>query len=329
MKVLVLSPKERYDIFAPDTAAFHAAELIFCDREGTEEEWLAAGKDAEAMFVTPVTPITEELISQMPNLRMIHCEGVGYDRIDLEAARKRGIYVCNNAGCNAEAVAELAVMMMAMLLRRTIWGDRMVRAGRQGEAVRDLERRPTTDLRISTVGLIGFGAIAQATAKLLQAYGSKVYYYARNRRPHEVEAAYGVEYLPLDELAETCDIISLHLPATAESHHMINREFLSRMKPGGYLVNTARGAVIDDEALCEAIRSGHLAGAALDAYAPEPAEAGHPLVKLAAEYPDALVLCPHQGGLTRMSFQNVYEMLFEDLGLLMEGKRPCRVVNGL
>ena len=329
MKVLVLSPKERYDVFAPDTPAFRAAELIFCDRERSEEEWLAVGKEAEAMFVTPVTPITEKLISQMPNLKMIHCEGVGYDRIDLEAARKRGIYVCNNAGCNAEAVAELAVMMMTMLLRRTVWGDRMVRAGQQGEAVRDLERRPTLDLRISTVGLIGFGAIAQATAKLLQAYGSKVYYYARHRRPQEVEEACGVEYLPLKELAERCDIISLHLPATAESHHMINREFLSRMKPGGYLVNTARGAVIDDEALCEAIRSGHLAGAALDAYAPEPAEADHPLVQLAKEYPDALVLCPHQGGLTQMSFRNVYEMLFEDLGLLMEGKRPNRIVNGL
>lgn len=329
MKVLVLCPKERYEEFAPDTPAFRAAELVFCDREDTEEAWLAAGADAEAMFVTPVTWITEALISQMPQLKMIHCEGVGYDRIDLEAARKRGIYVCNNAGCNAEAVAELAVMMMTMLLRRTIWGDSMVRAGRQGEAVREFEHRPTVDLRVSTVGLIGFGAIAQATAALLKAYGSKVYYYARHRSPREIEEAYGVEYLPLEQLAERCNVISLHLPATKESHHMINRAFFDRMKPGGYLVNTARGAVIDDEALCEAIRSGHLAGAALDAYLPEPVTAEHPLVKLAEECPDKLILCPHQGGLTRMSFRNVYEMLFEDLGLLMEGKRPKRIVNGL
>lgn len=329
MKVLVLSPKERYDRYAPDTTAFRAAELVFCDREGAEESWLAAGGDAEALFVTPVTPITEHLLVQMPNLKLIHCEGVGYDRIDLEAARKRGIYVCNNAGCNAEPVAELAVMMMTMLLRRMIWGDRMVRGGRQGEAVRQLERAPTLDLRMAEVGMIGFGAIAQATAKLLRSYGSRVYYYARHRRPEEVERQFGAEYLPLEQLLKRCDIVSLHLPATVESHHMVNEDFLRHMKPGSYLVNTARGAVIDDEALCEAIRSGHLAGAALDAYAPEPMEADHPLVRLAQECPDKLVLCPHQGGLTEQSFRNVYRMLFENLERVMEGKRPDRIVNGL
>ena len=174
MKVLVLSHKERYDRFAPDTPAVRAAELVFCDREGTEADWLAAGGDAEVLFVTPVTWITEALISRMPNLKMIHCEGVGFDRIDLEAARKRGIYVCNNAGCNAEAVAELAVMMMSMLLHRTIWGDRLVRSGKQGEAVRQLERVPTMDLSLAIVGLVGFGAIAQATARLLRVFGCKV-----------------------------------------------------------------------------------------------------------------------------------------------------------
>lgn len=329
MKVLVLSSKERYDRFAPDTDAYRNAELMFCSREGTEEEWLATGADAEALFVTPVTHITESLISRMPNLKMIHCEGVGFDRIDLQAAANRGIYVCNNAGCNADAVAEIAVMMMSMLLHRTIRGDRFVRIGKQAEAVRELELEPTMDLNMAVVGLIGFGAIAQATAKLLRAYGSRVYYYARHRRPSEVEDACGVTYLPLEELAEKSDIISLHLPATEESFHMINHDFFERMKPGAWLVNTARGAIIDDEALCEAIRSGKLAGAALDAYAPEPVLRDHPLVKLAAEYPDRLVLCPHQGGLTQGSFLNVYRMLFDNLGRLMAGEKPLRIVNGL
>lgn len=329
MKVLALSRKDRYDRFAPDVPAYRAAELVFCDREGTEAEWLAAGGDAEALFVTPVTHITESLINAMPNLKMIHCEGVGYDRIDLEAARKRGIYVCNNAGCNAEAVGELSVMLMSLLLHRTLRGHRLVCDGRQAEAVRDIELDPTMDLGLATVGLVGFGAIGQATARMLRAYGSRVYYYARSRRAPEVEAECGAEYLPLEQLAERCDIISLHLPATAESHHLINADFFARMKPGGWLVNTARGAVIDDEALCGAIRSGHLAGAALDAYAPEPVAADHPLVLLAREYPDRLVLSPHQGGITQGSFRNVYRMLFENLGLLMEGKRPLRIVNGL
>lgn len=330
MKVLVLTHKGRYDRFAPkDSPAFRAAELVFCDREGTEEEWLAAAGDAEALFVLPVTWIRESLISRMPNLKMIHSEGVGFDRIDLEAARRRGVYVCNNAGCNAGPVAEQAVMLMSMLLHRTLWGDRMVRRGRQGEAVRILEGNVPADLSCTTVGLVGFGAIGQATARRLRANGSKVYYYARHRKDPETEQACGVEYLPLEELAERCDIVSLHLPATAESAHMVDRDFLGRMKPGSFLVNTARGAIIDDEALCAAIRSGHLAGAALDAYNPEPMPADHPLLKLAEEFPDSLVLCPHQAGITQSSFRNVYRMLFEDLGALMEGRRPRRIVNGL
>ena len=329
MKVLVLSPRIRYDTYAVDSPVRSRVEMVFCDRNGTEAEWLAAGADAEVLFVTPVTPITETLISRMPRLKMIHCEGVGFDRIDLEAARKRGIYVCNNAGCNAAAVAELSITMMSMLLHRMLWGHRLVASGRQDEAVRAMEEDIPRDLQTCAVGLIGFGAIAQATAERLRAYGSQVYYYSRRQKERETEARYGVTYLPLYELAERCDIISLHLPANQSSYHLLDREFFSHVKPGAYLVNTARGAVIDDEALCEAIRSGRLSGAALDTYDTEPVPADHPLVHLAAEFPDRLVLSPHQGGVARSAFQRAHEMLYEDLGLLMEGKRPGHVVNGL
>ena len=268
-------------------------------------------------------------MERMPNLKLIHSEGVGFDRIDLEAARKRGIYVCNNAGCNAGPVAEQAVMLMTMLLHHTLWGHRMVLEGRQGEAVREIEGNVPLDLTAAKVGLVGFGAIGQETAARLRPNGTEVYYYARRRRDEETEKRLGVTYLPLEELTARCDIVSLHLPATAESTHLVDRDFLARMKPGAFLVNTARGAIIDDEALCEAIRSGHLGGAGLDAYAPEPVPADHPLVKLAHEYPDKLILCPHQAGISLSSFHNVYRMLFEDLGRIMAGQRPNNVVNGL
>ena len=330
MKVLVLTMKKRYDRFAPkDSPAYQAAELVFCDRDASEEEWLSAGGDAEVIFVTPVTWVRESLIARMPNLKMIHSEGVGFDRIDLEAARRRGIYVCNNAGCNAGPVAEQAVMLMTMLLHHILWGHHMVLSGRQGEAVREVEANVPLDLTAAKVGLVGFGAIGQATAERLRPNGTQVYYYARHRRDEETEKRLGVTYLPLEELTARCDIVSLHMPATAENTHLVDRDFLARMKPGAFLVNTARGAIIDDEALCEAIRSGHLGGAGLDAYSPEPVPADHPLVKLAHEYPDKLILCPHQAGITLSSFQNVYRMLFEDLGRVMEGKRPGHVVNGL
>ena len=265
MKVLILEPTARYDRYLPELPAAGRMELVFTDREGPEERWLAAGGDADALVAASVTPVTGELIARMPHLKLIHSDGVGYDRIDLAAARERGIYVCNCAGCNAGPVAELAVTLMSMLLHRTLWGDRMVRAGRQHEAVNELAAHVPEDLSTCRVGLVGFGAIGQATAQRLLANGSEVFYYARHRRDPAVEAACGARYLPLYELAETCDIISLHLPATPESTHLLDRAFFGRMRPGSYLVNTARGAVIDDAALCEAIRSGRLAGAALDA----------------------------------------------------------------
>ena len=329
MKVLILARRERYDAYGPEPEARQGLELIFRERSGTEEEWLAAGGDAEALVVTPVTVVTEGLIARMPNLRMIHSEGVGYDRIDLEAARKRGIYVCNNAGCNADAVAELSVTLMSMLLHRTLWGNRMMREGRHAEATRALEQNIPPDLSVSTVGLVGFGNIAQATARRLRVNGSQVFYYARHRRDPETETALEASYLPLYELAERCDVISLHLPATAESHHLLDAAFFSHLKQGAFLVNTARGAVIDDEALCAALRSGRLAGAALDAYEPEPAGADHPLVRLAAEFPDQVILCPHQGGISQSAYRRAVQMIFEDLNKLMAGERPSRVVNGL
>ena len=329
MKVLVLAPQERYAAYGPEPEARRELELVFRDRNGTEEEWLAAGGDAEALVVTPVTAVTEGLIARMPNLRMIHSEGVGYDRIDLEAARKRGIYVCNNAGCNADTVAELAVTLMSMLLHRTLWGNRMMREGRHSEAIRTLEQNIPPDLSVSTVGLVGFGNIAQATARRLRVNGSQVFYYARHRRDPETEAALGASYLPLYQLAERCDVVSLHLPATAESRHLLDETFFSHLKPGAFLVNTARGAVIDDGALCAALRSGRLAGVALDAYEPEPAGADHPLVQLASEYPDQVILCPHQGGVSQSAYRRVVQMIFADLRKLLAGERPDRVVNGL
>lgn len=329
MKVLVLAPRSRYDAFGPTTSSAKSAELVFCGREEPEETWLSAGRDAEVLFTTPVTPISADLISKMPNLKLIHSEGVGVDRIDLEAARARGIYVCNCAGCNAAAVSELSVTLMGMLLHRVLWGDRMVRQGRQGEAVRLMEEDIPGDLSVSTVGLVGFGAIGQAVAERLRPYGSRVFYYAPHRRDPETEARLNAQYLPLEELAGVSDIVSLHLPANDASRGLIGRDFLSRMKPTAYLVNTARGAIIDDEALCSAVRESRLAGVAVDCYEPEPAGANHPLVRLGEEFPDRLILCPHYGGVAQSAFREAHRMLFEDLESVMAGRRPQRIVNGL
>ncbi len=329
MKVLILASQKRHELFAPDIPIRKQAELVFCDRNGTSDDFLAAGADADALFVSPTTSVPRSMIEQMPNLRMIHSQGVGFDRIDLKAAEERGVYVCNNAGCNAPAVAELTIMLMTMLLHRILWGNHMVRTGRQKDALAAMETDIPSDLSLSSIGLIGFGHTAQATAARLRPYGCKLYYYSHHRSSLNLEEQFGVKYLSLYELAKTCDIVSLHLPANADSLHLIDENFLYHMKPTAFLVNTARGAIIDDDALCQALRNGTIAGAALDVYSPEPATANHPLVKLANEFPDRLILSPHQGGISKTAFYMAHTMLFTNLQRLADGKRPERIVNGL
>jgi D-3-phosphoglycerate dehydrogenase len=329
MKVLVLAPQARYDFYSADNPIRRQAELIFVDRDASVDQIITAGGDADALFVMPITRVPASLIARMPHLRMIHSEGVGVDRIDLEAAKARGIYVCNCAGCNAGAVAELTIMLMSMLLRKALWGNSMMRAGQQREALQYLEVHVGPDLFESTVGLVGFGHIAKAVAERLQPFGSTVHYFARHRATPEEERRYDVSYLPLPQLAEQCDLISLHLPASPESLHMVDAPFFARMKPTAFLINTARGALLDDEALCNAIRAGQIAGAALDCYSPEPASFDHPLVRLAREYPESVILCPHQGGIAHSAFRNAHQMIFENLRRLMDGQRPEHIVNGL
>ena len=304
-------------------------ELVFTDREGPEERWLAAGGDAEALVAAPVTPVTEELIARMPHLKLIHSDGVGYDRIDLAAARE-GASVLQLRRVQRRPVAELAVTLMSIAAAPDAVGrPDGARARQQHEAVNELATHVPEDLSTCRVGAGGLRRHRPGGAAGLRANGAPVFYYGPAPVIPAVEEAYGARYLPLYELAETCDIISLHLPATPESTHLLDRAFFGRMRPGSYLVNTARGAVIDDAALCEAIRSGRLAGAALDAYDPEPVTAEHPLVRLAAECPDRLILCPHQGGISHAAFREAARMVFADLEKLMDGKRPERVVNGL
>ena len=329
MKVLILHPHSRYDRYLPDIPAAGRMELVFTDREGPEERWLAAGGDADALVAAPVTPVTAELIARMPNLKLIHSDGIGVDRIDVEAARRRGIYVCNCAGCNAGPVAELAVTLMSMLLHRTLWGDRMVRSGRQHEAVNILAADPPEDLSTSRVGLVGFGAIGQATAARLRANGSQVFYYARHRRDPETEARCGASYLPLEELAETCDIVSLHCAVTDETRNMVDEDFLARMKPTAYLINTARGDLVDNDALRRALTEGRIAGAGLDTLAPEPVPADHPLVTLPPEIQRRVVLAPHLGGITEASFRRAHAHMWRNAQRLAAGERPDSVVNGL
>ena len=329
MHIVVLGQEARYQAYRPAMPFLDQQTPAFLDKDSTEAEIAAASPEAEVLFVDAITPVTASLMDRLPKLRLIHSEGVAYDRIDLDAARQRNIYVCNNKGCNAGAVAEQAILLMLMLLRHALPGDRAVREGRQMEMKERYMVEGITELSACKAGLVGFGDIGRATAERLAPFGCELYYYTRHRRAPEEERKYGVTYLPLEELAAACDIVSLHCAVNDETRNMVDEDFLARMKPTAYLINTARGDLVDNEALRQALLEGRIAGAGLDTLSPEPVPAGHPLTALPPEVQRKVVLAPHLGGITEASFRRAHAHMWRNVEHLAAGERPDNIVNGL
>ena len=293
------------------------------------EEYLRQAGDADFIIVDAITTISDELIRQMPNLLVIHSEGVAFNAIDLKAADECGVYVCNAKGMNAMAVAEQAVLLMVGMLRNMVVNDAAVRNGHQIETKEGyMQNGNLYELADCSVGLVGFGDIAQKTAHLLKAYGVKeIYYYKRHRLDPEQEQQFGVQYRELDDLLASSRIVSLHLPVTDATMHMADHDFFAKMQPGSYLVNTARGELVDDAALIEALKSERLAMAGLDTLDHEPVLKNHPLLNQSSGITRRLLLSPHIGGITAASFYRGYAMIDEDLWLAAQGQEPKRVVN--
>jgi len=266
--------------------AFAQMEPVTVVDEFDEPRFSKAMLTAEVLLHV-LKPVTAEVIAKAPHLKLIQKLGVRTNTIDLVAAKARGIAVCNMPGTNSQAVAEMTLTLMLSCLRRTIYLDALTRAGNGWNL--DLEVLDSVgEVSGRTVGLIGFGQSAQRLAPVLTALGAKVIYTARSARP---DAPYG--FCELETLLEEADILSLHLPLTDQTRHLIDAKALARMTPGGIVINTSRGEIIDEVALEAALRSGHLRGGGLDVFAKEPAGADNPLFGL-----DTVVVAPHQAWLT-------------------------------
>ena len=247
----------------------------------------AAPLDAVAPEITVLlhvlTPVTPEFIASAPKLKLIQKLGVGVNTIALDAARNHSVAVCNMPGTNSQAVAEMALSLMMAVLRRTCFFDARTRAG-EGWTADPSELDSVGEVAGRTVGLVGFGHSAQLLAPVLAALGAKVVYTARNRR----DGPY--EYRPFNDLIDEADIISLHISLTDETRASVDP---FAMKKGAVLVNTARGELVDQARLVEALTARHLRGAGLDVFAEEPLPCGNPLLGLAN-----VVLAPHIAWLT-------------------------------
>jgi phosphoglycerate dehydrogenase-like enzyme len=242
---------------------------------------------------------TAEMIGAAPRLKLIQKIGVGVNTIDLEAARQRGIPVCNLPGTNARAVAELTLGLMLSVLRRIPAFDRGVRS----EVWADTDLQDGIgELGGKTVGLVGFGAIPRILAPILAAMGCSVIYTSRTP-----VAEANASYRPLDRLLAEADVVSLHLPLVPETEHVIGAAALTLMKPGAILINTGRGGLVDQPALVAALRSGRIAGAGLDVFETEPLAATDPLLGL-----PNVVVTPHVAWATTGTFDRSFALAAEN-----------------
>jgi phosphoglycerate dehydrogenase-like enzyme len=266
--------------------------------------------DAEVLLHV-LRPVTAELMDAAPGLRLVQKIGVGVNTIDLEHARKRGIAVCNMPGTNSRAVAEATLMLMLATLRRARALDAATRAGdgwRLDPALFD----DVGEIGGRTVGLVGYGAVPSVLASVLVALGARVLYTATTPKVDAVAV-----WRPLDALLAESDIVSLHVPLDADTEHLIDAGALARMKRGAVLINTARGGLVDQAALVEALRSGQLLAAGLDVFDDEPLSGDAPLLEL-----ENVLLQPHVAWLTQ-------ETLGRSLAVAMENCRRLRDAQAL
>ena len=280
----------------------------------SEENVIRELQNADAGIID-IEPYGESVFSQVKDSTKLMVRfGVGFDKVDLKAASRNGIAIARTTGANTTAVAEMALTLMLTCRRRMNLYQARTRAG---EWVKDIGN----ELIGSTVGIIGYGNIGRRLAKLLKGFDCRILAY--DPFPNEEAAkADGVELVALEEILTQSDAISIHVPYTKETHHMINRETLTLMKPTAVIVNTARGNIIDEDALYQALKSGQIAGAGVDVFAAEPLSVESPLLTL-----ENAVLTPHVSSQTMESLWNIYKMAIDISADFFAGKDSPHILN--
>ena len=284
------------------------------------EALLDAAKRSDGLLTMISDHIDGAFMDAAPSIRIVSQLAVGYDNIDIAAASERGVLVCNTPGVLTDAVADLAFALMLAQARRLPEADKALREGHWGLW------SPTFmlghDLRDKTLGIIGLGAIGTAIAERAKGFRMNLRYWSRSRK-QDVESELGIEYRELADLLRESDYVHVTVALSEETRGLIGAEQLAIMKPHAVLVNTARGPLVDQKALYEALKAGRLGGAALDVFESEPLSPEHPLLRL----PNVIV-SPHIGSATVETRRRMADLAVDNLIAFFEGKRPASTVNG-
>ncbi|NOY38553.1 MAG: hydroxyacid dehydrogenase [Chlorobi bacterium] len=304
---LTILENEGYTLIWPEGVSMSEAEIV--------------EKIPECIAVVSVfaTPLPDKAMEIADHLRIISNYGAGVDNINIPFATDKGIVVTNTPDEVTEPTAEMAVALMLALARRIPEMDRRLRS--HCDIRWGIMENLGTTLRGKTLGIIGLGRIGKATARRALALGMKIVYHNRHRAGKKTEKQLDAKYITLEALLENSEVISLHIPLTPETHHLIDKNAFGRMKPGVLIVNTARGAVIDEKALIDALRSGQIAGAALDVFENEP-EIPEALLKM-----DQVVVAPHVGTATWETRVDIGRRAALNIIEYFGGKDPVYCVN--
>ena len=285
------------------------------------DELMEQVSDKDGIICLPGDKIDKTLMGAASNLKVISTFSVGFEHIDVKEATKRGIYIGYTPGILTDATADLAFTLLLSMARQIPRCDQFVREGGWKVTSSPLHLFGTS-LWGTTLGIIGLGRIGKAMVQRAKGFSMKVFYTDAAHLNPEEENSLGIEYRPLDDLLRESDFVSLHTPLTPDTRHLINAEMLKLMKPSAILVNTARGAVIDEEALIVALKENWIAGAGLDVYEKEPIDPKNPLLEL-----DNTVLVPHMGSATTQTRSAMSELAARNLLAVLRGTPPPSWLN--
>jgi phosphoglycerate dehydrogenase-like enzyme len=288
------------------------SEFSLCFR--SEDEQVSQALAGAEFALVATTKLTEEVLSAANQLRLIQHQGVGYDNIDLKAANARGIPVAICPTGTSIGVAEHVFLLILSIYKRILEADASMR---RGEWLQWALRPTSFEISGKSIGLVGLGRTGREVASRACAFGAKVVYTDTVRPEPALEDALGVSFLSLDELLSTSDIVSLHAPLTPETRYLINTNSLAKMKPTAILINTARGPLVDEPALVEALRTGKILGAGLDVFEREPPPKDHPLFAL-----PNVVLTPHIAAGTADALQAKMDACFANMQRVIAGMEP-------
>lgn len=325
----IVSTLSRDKFFSAKPAIPNDWEIRFV--EGfSDNEIIKACEGADCLYLAALSgPINSYVLENIPTIRMIQTLGVGFDHVDIPATIRLGIPVANMPGANTTSVAEHAIGMLIAVQRRFLETDADIKSGNYFQSRNKVLGEGLKEIRGSKIGLIGFGNIGQQVAKIALMMGASISYFSPRRRSPEVERQFSAEYKILDELLSTSDIISLHMPLTEQTRNMIGKRELALMPQGSILINTARGEILNQKALIEALESEQLFGAAIDTLSPEPPDAEHPLFNCSAAAAKRLLVTPHTAGVTVGAFGRLVQSALGNMERVICGEIPSNLVNGI